>query len=381
MTPPTPAPPSLALDCDDRQRSAPAGRRRLLRRGLGLGMAAVLGPLAAARAGAHADAGADPEAWTPAERSRALERARRAVLGVQVLALEGARSIRTLGPLRLGSGVLIGADGLVLTIGYLVLEADAVLLQPDDGGPVPARVLAYDVATGLGLVRALAPLPMAPVPLARTGAAEPGEGHTVVSGGEDGEVSPARLLSVGPFSGYWEYHLDRALVTVPPRRDHSGAALLNARGELVGIGSLLLPDVSPLVRTADGEPRVPRQPGNVFVPAELLPPILDELLRRGHSRASDRAWLGVNCAEFGDGLRVLRVQDDSPAEVAGLQPGDRILRLDGQPVATLAALWKALWAGAVERPVQLEIQRGDEAQTLTVHTVDRARTLRRAEGI
>ena len=327
---------------------------------------------------AHAS---DAAPLDPVERSRAMERAQRAVVGVQALALEGARSARTLGPLRIGSGVVIGADGLVLTIGYLVLEADAVLLQLDGAGAVPARVVAYDVATGLGLVRALAPLPMAPVPLAMAGAAEPGEGHTIVSGGEDGEVSPARLLSVGPFSGYWEYHLDRAIVTVPPRRDHSGAALFNARGELVGIGSLLLPDVSPLVATAAGGERLPRQPGNVFVPAELLPPILDELLRRGHSQASDRAWLGVNCAEFGDGLRVLRVQDDSPAEVAGLQPGDRILRVDGLTVGSLAALWKALWAGAAERPVQLEIERGDAAQTLTVHTVDRARTLRRAEGI
>ena len=141
-----------------------------------------------------------------------------------------------------------------------------------------------------------------------------------------------------------------------------------------------MPDVSALAAAAGGA-RPPRQPGNVFVPADLLPPILEELLQRGHSRASDRAWLGLNCAEFADGLRVLRVQDDSPAEVAGLQPGDRITGLDGRPVASLAALWKALWAGPVERAVQLDIQRGDATQTVTVHTVDRARTLRRAEGI
>ena len=107
---------------------------------------------------------------SPAEleaRSRALQRAQQAVLGVQTVAVDEARSANTLGKARSGSGVVIGADGLVLTIGYLVLEAEDVALVRDDGRRVPARVLAYDVATGFGLLQALTPLGLDPVPLGR----------------------------------------------------------------------------------------------------------------------------------------------------------------------------------------------------------------------
>jgi S1-C subfamily serine protease len=331
-------------------------------------------------AGSHASANSSTDAATAdlGARSRALERAQRSVVGLRALALEGARSARTLGPLRMGSGVVIGADGLVLTIGYLVLEADAVLLQTSEGSLVPARVVAYDVATGLGLVSALAPLGVQPAPLA-AGTSIPGQSFTVVSGGQDGEVGPVGLHSQGPFSGYWEYHLDRALLTKPARRDHSGAGLFNARGELVGIGSLVLADVN----LQPGSPAAgPRQPGNMFVPADLLPPILGEMLREGRSLASRRAWMGVNCIEHEGTVRVLRITDDSPADLAGLLPGDRILRIDGQPVSALAALWKSLWAGGpAQRAVQLEVQRGEERRQMTVHAVDRAATLKRAEGI
>jgi serine protease Do len=317
-----------------------------------------------------------------AERSRALDQARRAVVGLQALAVPGARSARTLGPLRQGSGIVIGQDGLVLTIGYLVLEAEAVLLQPAEGGVVPARVLAYDVATGLALVQALAPLGLAAVPLASAGPAGEPPLYTVVSGGDDAQVSPAGLLGQAPFSGYWEYHLDRALVTAPARRDHSGAGLFNPRGELVGVGSLFLADAMQVLAGADGAPAGQRQPANLFVPTDLLPPILDELRRDGRSRASNRAWLGLNCAEQDGTVRVMRITDDSPADLAGLLPGDQIVRIDDQAVTALGMFWKALWSGGpAERAVQLDILRDGEARRLTVHSVDRAKTLRRAEGI
>ncbi len=306
--------------------------------------------------------------------SKALSQAAAAVVGVQALALEGARSNRTLGRVRDGSGVVIDAkDGLVLTIGYLVLEADQVKIVTDDQRIVPARVIGYDVATGFGLVRALAPLGIAAAPLAGI-APTPDEPLMVVSGGTDGQVSIARLVSRRPFSGYWEYHLDEALFTAPARRDHSGAGLFDAQGQLLGIGSLFVPD-------AMGENR-PRMPGNMFVPVGLLRPILDELRSRGTTRHSERAWIGVNCTLHEGSLRVARVNEDSPADVAGIEVGDRILRVDGQAVETLDALWKALWRGGPpERAILLDIDRGGEPHTLRVHSVDRAKTLKRAEGV
>jgi S1-C subfamily serine protease len=308
------------------------------------------------------------------DQSRALNRASEAVVGLRVSVLEDARSIATLGAERQGSGVVVGADGLVLTIGYLILEADQVQIVTDDGRELPARVVAYDVATGFGLVQALAPLRLEPVPLGQASALLPDEPLMVASGGEEGSVSVARVVSQRPFSGFWEYHIDSALFIAPARRDHSGAALFNGRGELVGIGSLFVADAL--------GPLKPRLPGNMFVPVDLLTPVFAELRSRGSSRLSERAWLGLNCVETDAGLRVLRVSTDSPADVAGLEPGDRIERIDGADVKSLAVLWKTLWSGGLpEREVRLDIVRDGERRTLTVQSVDRMKTLKRAEGI
>lgn len=332
-------------------------------------------------------------------RSRALQRAQQSVLGVQAVAVDEARSANTLGKARSGSGVVIGADGLVLTIGYLVLEAEDVALVRDDGSLVPARVLAYDVATGFGLLQALTPLGLDPVPLGRSAAIASQEPLMIASGGGNGAVSVAQLVSRRAFAGYWEYHIEGALFTSPPRRDHSGAGLFNGAGELVGVGSLLVADA---VGSADGltdgpgtgqgggpgagqgadDAERPRRSGNLFVPVDLLTPILAELRSHGFSAASRRAWLGMNCAEQNGRVRVLRVSDDSPADVAGLEAGDRILRIDGTEVRALDQLWKTLWAGgAPEREIRLEIERENAVQTLTVFSVDRMKTLKRAEGI
>ena len=154
---------------------------------------------------------------------------------------EDARSNATLGRLRQGSGVVIGPDELVLTIGYLVLEADQVQLVLDDERSVPARVVGYDLATGFGLLQPLAPLRIMPAPLGGSRAVSTDEPLLVASGGDSGQLSMARLVSRRSFAGYWEYRIDDALFTAPPRTDHSGAGLFNSRGELVGIGSLSWP--------------------------------------------------------------------------------------------------------------------------------------------
>ncbi len=313
------------------------------------------------------------------DQSRALQRAQQSVLGVETVAVDEARSANTLGKARQGSGVLISQDGLVLTIGYLVLEAERVELLRDDGRRVPARVVGYDVATGFGLLQALAPLGLEPAPLGRADRLVAEQPLMVASGGDDGAVSVAELVARRPFSGYWEYHIDGALFTAPPRRDHSGAGLFNAAGELVGIGSLVVADATGV---AAGPTPAPRRSGNMFVPVDLVTPILADLRQQGFGAASRRAWLGLNCAEVEGRIRVVRVSDDSPADVAGLAVGDRILRIDGTEVQTLAGLWQALWAGgAPEREISLMIERADGQQTLKVYSVDRMKTLRRAQGI
>jgi serine protease Do len=301
--------------------------------------------------------------------SQALTKAMRSTVAITARAVEGANSTATLGRDRQGSGIVIDDRGRVLTIGYLILEADEVELRTHEGRRFPARVLAYDVATGFGLLQPLVPTGLAPVPLGEPRALDGESPLLVASGGPDGGWSPARLLARKAFAGYWEYHIEGALFTTPPRRDHSGAGLFNLRGELVGVGSLILAD-------AGGAP------GNMFVPVDLLKPILAELLERGRSRASERAWLGLNCVDQPGGVQVLRVSTDSPAALAGVRPGDRILRIDGSEVGDLAALWKRLWAGpGVEREVTLDVQREGTERRLVLKSVDRASTLRKPMGV
>lgn len=329
----------------------------------------VVALLAAVLLAAWPQAQAQPA--TVEAQARALERAARAVVGLQVQAVEDARSAATLGSEREGAGVVIAEDGLVLTIGYLVLEADQVQLVTDDGRQWPARVLGVDVATGFGLVQSLVPLRIEPVPFGQSSRLHDGEALLVIN---DAAIHMAELVSRRPFSGTWEYHLDQALFTAPPAGNHSGAALFNAQGELVGIGSLRVSDSL--------GPGQPRRPGNLFVPVDLLRPVLAELRGTGTTRLSRRPWLGLNCAERDGAVQVLRVADDSPADVAGLQAGDRILRIDGVAVTALEGLWKTLWAGDVpERDVVLDIEREGGTRTLVVHSVDRMKTLRRAQGI
>ncbi len=312
---------------------------------------------------------ASSAAQTPAE---VVQRVQRATLGVVTKAVEGARSIDMLGAQRAGSGVLIGRDGLVLTIGYLILEAETVDVIAD-GRRWPASVVAYDLASGFGLLRVLTPLRTTPVELGDPAGLEDNEPVLIMSGGEDAEASLARLVSRRSFSGYWEYHIDGALFTAPPRRDHSGAGLFNAAGELLGIGSLVVSDA-----LGAGRPRIG---GNMFVPVDLLKPILAELRTRGQSAASRRAWLGVNCTESDGVLEVVRITPDSPAEDAGLEPGDRIVAIDGVEVASLETLYKALWRQAAERDVVIGVRRGAERRDITVQTRDRNGTLRKPLGV
>jgi S1-C subfamily serine protease len=273
-----------------------------------------------------------------------------------------------------------------LTIGYLILEADQVDLVLDDGRQVPARALAYDLATGFGLVQALVPLAVPAVPLGDPAMVGADETLMFVSGGQGGTVSPARLLARGQFAGYWEYLIDGALFTAPARPDHSGAGLYNRHGELIGIGSLALPDARASVREpgvwlrpADEAGRIP---GNMFVPVDLLKPILQELRSQGRSQASHRAWLGLNCTEADGHVTVIRVSRNSPAEAAGLRSGDQILQLDGAAVGDLADFYRRLWQGGdAEREIELQIARSGQRQALLLRAVDRQDTLKRPQGI
>lgn len=304
----------------------------------------------------------------------ALTKAHAAVVGVQVTAIDGARSAETLGKDRAGSGVVIGADGLILTIGYLMLEAQTIEVQTQDGRTIPARAVAYDLATGFGLIRTL--LPMRGVTAVRLGASDElrtGQPLMASTGGEDGDVAMTQLVSRRPFSGYWEYHIDTALFTSPPIGNHSGAPLFNQRGELLGVGSLFVTDA-----LGDGR----RMPGNMFVPVDLLKPILAEMQRTGTTSRSKRPWIGLTSTEQSGRVQVVRVNKDSPAQTAGLMPGDFVLAVDGVKVASLEEFYKRVWQHAQpDEDIQLTVLQGADVKTIVVKPVDRMTTMVRPAGI
>lgn len=303
-----------------------------------------------------------------------LKRANAAVVGLEVTAVADARSAETLGSRRSGSGVVIAADGLILTIGYLILEADTIQVTTQDRKTWPARPVAYDVATGFGLVRPLMPLRgVSPVRLGDAGQAAAGEPMMVSTGGEDADVELTHLVSKRPFSGYWEYHIDGALFTSPAVGNHSGAPLFNQRGELLGIGSLFV---------SDALGQSPRVPGNMFVPVDLLKPILEELQSTGSTKQSHRPWLGVTSGEQDGRVIVVRVTADSPAQQGGIQRGDVIVAIDGEAVASLEEFYKRLWKRAnPDDEIRVTLLRGEEMQTITVRGVDRMTTMAKPKGI
>ena len=286
-----------------------------------------------------------------------------AVMRVRVRALPNARSAATLGIQREGSGVLV-REGYVATIGYLVIEAESIEVSDARGKSVPATLAAYDHSSGFGLLKLLAPLAGKPLPLGKAAAAEREPALVAAYGGEG--VSLVRVVSRRPFSGSWEYMLENAIFTHPPVMNWSGAPLISARGELLGLGSLIVAD-------ADGSGAAgTHSPGNMFVPAELLKSILEDLIARGKTAAPARPWLGVNTEELGGRLFFTRVSPDGPAEKAGLRAGDILVGVGGEEVASLAEFYRKVWArGAAGVDVPLRILQGAQVREVTVRSIDR----------
>jgi serine protease Do len=282
------------------------------------------------------------------------------VVRLRSTAVADARSNRTLGPQREGTGVVIDTDGLVLTIGYLILEAETVELSTADGTSFPATVVGYDSATGFGLLRSLRPLPIRPIQIGQSSNIATREPVLIV--GFDG-VAPAVVVSRRQFVGYWEYLLDEAIYTAPATVNWSGAALLNREGKLLGIGSLSVNDA------LGPESQLP---GNLFVPIDLLKPLLSDLIAQGKSSARPRPWLGVQTLEVQGNVIVTRVSPDSPADEAAMRPGDVIVGVDGQVIKSQADFYTRLWArGEAGVEVPIEVLREGRIQSVTVRSIDR----------
>lgn len=296
-----------------------------------------------------------------------LDRALSAVVALEARVPDDAFTATTLGTERVGNGAVIGPNGLVLTIGYLVTEAEDVALTLNDGRRVRAHVLGADPVTGLGLVQALEPLGVPALALGAARALRADSPVIIAGAGGRAHAAAGHVLTRMPFAGHWEYFLDDAIMTEPAHPHWSGAALINATGELAGVGSLSLQRQSPGGVT----------PLNMFVPVELLPPILDDLAR-GKPAHPPRPWLGVLSQDFGGRVVIVGVSPRGPASRAELRAGDIILAVADVAVSDLAGFYEQLWAqGPAGATIPLRLQRDGDVFDVEVRSADRAALLRK----
>src|SRR4051812_3409157 len=295
-----------------------------------------------------------------------LERALSAMVGLHSIIPADGFTAQTLGAERAGNGVLIG-DGLILTVGYLITEAETIWLHLHDGRVAPGHALAIDQETGFGLVQALAKLDLPSLPIGSSNAAEVGE--RVVLGGAGGRTRSVagRIAAKQEFAGYWEYVLDQAIFTFPAHPNWGGTGLISSAGELIGIGSLQLE------RERGGK----SENLNMVIPIDLLAPIKDELMKFGRTSKPVRPWLGLYSTEIEDKVVVVGIAPKGPASRAEIKTGDIIVAVKGEKVATLAAFYKKVWAlGNAGAEVPLTLYREGVTFDVRVNSSDRAKFLK-----
>src|SRR6266436_3467061 len=276
-----------------------------------------------------------------------------------------ARTAAYLGTTRDGAGVVIDDAGLIVTIGYLITEAMGAEVTTAAGKVSRADVIGFDIASGLGLLRAAEPLAVKPMPIGTAQGLTERTPVVVAGAGGTEAAQPAVVVSRRTFAGYWEYLLEDAIFTAPPHPAWSGAALLGPDGKLCGIGSLIVGDA------AAGSP------GNMFVPIDRLQPVMGDLLALGRPASPPRPWLGINLRESDGKLVVGRVASDGPGDRAGVRRGDRVTAIDGTAVSDLARFYRSLWQlGDAGIPVKLSVIRQGREQDFEVRTIDRYRYLK-----
>ena len=290
-----------------------------------------------------------------------------AVVGVHTEIPENRRSAKTLGAEREGHGIVIDDEGLVVTIGYLIMEATTVTVTDSDGRKLDARLVGYDYESGFGLLRTVAPLPaVRPMPFGDSDSLLlRSEAYVAGVGGEKATLK-VKVAGRREFAGYWEYLLDNAIFTVPAYSVWGGSALIGTDGTLLGVGSLL-------VQEALG-PGAPAFPGNMYVPINRLKPVFQELVENGRLSTPPRPWLGLITLEHMGQLVVGGVSEGGPADRAGLKRGDVLQALNGVVLDDLAEFYRRLWTtGPAGTAITLRMERDNDAFEVTVRTGDRSK--------
>ena len=301
--------------------------------------------------------------------STGIEHVLDAMVTIKARIPDDAMSASMLGTERSGHGIVIQNDGLIVTIGYLVTEAETVWIGTADRRTFPGYVVAVDYESGLGLVKPSMQVDSPCVALGSAGRLKPDDTVFIADSSRTGDLVRAGVIAKQEFVGRWEYLLDEAVYVAPPHPNWAGAALLDIDGRLCGIGSLLLQQTEDTA-TPTGQ--------NLFVPIDLVAPVLEELCHTGKRATPARPWMGLLVHDEDEQLLVSGVYKDCPGYRAGLQPGDMLVRVNNRHVGSLAKFYRSVWdQGAAGVAVQLTVLRDGELRDLTVHTMDRNLLMRR----
>ncbi len=304
----------------------------------------------------------------PEDHAFDLERALSAVVFVRTTIPEDAFTAQVLGTERAGNGVIINDTGLIVTIGYLVTEADSVWIVANNGQTIQGDVIGYDTETGLGLIQALGRLNIRPLEIGASSEVAVDDPIVLAAGGGRRHALSGTVVDKREFAGSWEYLIDDAIFTSPVHPNWGGTGLIDRNGRLVGVGSLFIQGIGP--KGTDG---------NMVVPIDLLKPILDSMLTTGHPGHPSRPWLGLYVADQDDGVVVAGMASSGPASRAGIKIGDEVTAVAGVPIQSISELFRKTWslgAAGVDVPLTLRREEG-QMEDVSVQSADRADYLRK----
>lgn len=284
------------------------------------------------------------------------------VVHIRTLINPDGRTAENLGREREGTGIVIDDNGLVLTIGYLMVEAISAEVITNDGHTAGAHVVGYDNESGFGLLQTITPLKVRALQMGKASDVKAGDPVVVASYGGAAGILPAHVVAKREFAGSWEYLLDEAIFTAPPHPAWSGAALIGHDGKLIGVGSLAVSDAS-----GKGD----NEGGNMFVPVDRLAPVFADLISDGRPAVA-HPWLGLSTNDVDGHLVVSRVTPGAPAEKAGVRKGDIIVGVNGETAKDLPDFYRKVWAlGHAGTDVPLDVLQKHQRRSVQVHSMNR----------
>jgi serine protease DegS len=254
--------------------------------------------------------------------------------------------------------MIVSHDGLILTVHYLLLGAQAVIVTLPSGEQLEAKIVGKDYTTGLGLLKIdrdkLACVEVVSSESCVVGA----EAFTVGSMGGEKRCADCGIFTyLGPYDAVWEFVLDRCVCVTASTLSIglSGGPICNTKAQVVAVSYLNFADLSRAI---------------LGVPGENFLAVRDELIQHGRrTSAAPRAWLGVLSYTLREHVVIAGVMPGGPGEKAGLQQGDLVIAIDGNDVSDRRFLYESLRNRRPGENINLKVLRDTKVYQLDIPSI------------